>query len=238
MTIGSNNIGTTLFVTGGTLRVDAGSTVNGTGGIQVSGTGVVSGGGSIGTTVIVGAYPSLTTATGGTVAPADAANTTFANGLALGDTSTLSYFLHTPGLANAGPANGNDLITSSLAGGLLLSPNAFVAGMPLGTATQGTVINIQSAAFGGAGLYDLLNYNGAFSGNFNSLGIGTAPAGFLYQLINNTGGSQIDLQVTAVPEPSGVILGTLALAGLVWSGSRKRRRATTVLDNRLGGQRR
>jgi hypothetical protein len=53
----------------------------------------------------------------------------------------------------------------------------------------------------GAGTFPLIDYAAALNGDFSTLMLGTQPAGFSYNLINNTSNTSIDLQVTAAGLP-------------------------------------
>jgi hypothetical protein len=93
---------------------------------------------------------------------------------------------------------------------------------------QGSVDITAGSGFG-AGTYDLFNYNGAMLA-LDELTVGTAPAGYTYQLVDNPFLDEIQLIVTpsSVPEPPSAILAALGLAaaGLAaWRRRAARRRA-------------
>ncbi len=75
-------------------------------------------------------------------------------------------------------------------------------------------LDITALAGFGTGVYDLLNYTGSLTDN--GLQIGSAPAGFTYQIVTTVPG-QIDLAVVAVvPEPSTWLLMLGGTALLLW----------------------
>lgn len=88
-----------------------------------------------------------------------------------------------------------------------------------GLTLDGT-FNVTARAGFGLGTYDLIDYTGALTNNV--LDIGSAPAGYTYAIDLSTAG-QVNLVVSAVPEPS-----TYALAlggfGLLLCAQRARRR--------------
>jgi len=90
-----------------------------------------------------------------------------------------------------------------------------------GNFTLDGTLDITALAGFGAGVYDLVDYSG---GTFTDHGlvVGTAPAGYTYQIVTNIPG-QVDLNVQGVPEPSAwtlVALGVPALLGFRRFGRR------------------
>jgi hypothetical protein len=113
----------------------------------------------------------------GTIAPGASVGTlTLANSLTINDGSSLSFEL--------GPGTNHDLITV----GTDLT-------LPSGTAAT---LNLVNAGGMTAGTYPIIDYTGTLTGNpLTALTLGTQPSGFSFALINNTGNTSIDLQVTA-----------------------------------------
>ena len=94
-----------------------------------------------------------------------------------------------------------------------------------GATTLAGVVNLNALTGFGVGTYDLINYGTLVS---DHLTLGTTPAGFQYQLGDNTTLKQVDLIVTAaaaVPEPGSLILLVtgIGLAGLASHRRRSRR---------------
>jgi autotransporter-associated beta strand protein len=77
---------------------------------------------------------------------------------------------------------------------------------PGGLSLEGGTVNISLLGTFGPGQYPLLDYTGSFSGLASNLLIGSAPAGYAYSFVNNAANSSIDLVVSAVPEPSSLLL--------------------------------
>ena len=159
---------------GGSGTLGGSGTVNGT--VAVASGGTLTGSGSVNGAVAV--------ASGGKIAAGTGATTlTLAGGLTLGtaggDTSIFNITPRTAGL------------TPSL--NITLN-NGFVANGGAGTST----INILGAA-PALGTYTLINYLGTLGGNgFGSLTLGTLPSRVLASLVDNSGSTSIDLNVTGV----------------------------------------
>ena len=139
------------------------------------------------------------TVNGGTLSPGQSIGTlTLQSSLTLSDASKLTFEL--------GSSGSHDLI--DVANGLTLPASGAVT------------VNLVDAGGMGAGTYTLIDYGSLSSGSFSTLVLGTQPAGFTYTLIDNMGGTSVDLQVTAigagiarspagaaaVPEPTGLSL--------------------------------
>lgn len=119
---------------------------------------------------------------GGTLAPGNSPGTiTFSDGLTLVGGSILDFYLGT---------DGNSLV--SLTGGTLS-----ISGV------DPITLNITESGVFGAGTYTLFQVIGggsnAISNPGSSFAMGSEPGGFNYSFVLN--GSNIDLQVTAIPEP-------------------------------------
>jgi autotransporter-associated beta strand protein len=132
-----------------------------------------------------GTIAGAVTVSGGILSPGTSPGTLTVGSLILESLSSLPFDLDTPGIIDS---NVNDLIAVT---------NAL---------TLDGTLNINPLANFGIGTYRLFNYGGALTDN--GLAVGTAPAGFNYQVDTSVAG-QVNLNVTAVPEP-----GTLALAGI------------------------
>jgi len=206
----SNNGGntTTLNINQGTLATGSASTMNvlGSGGtININNTGVLKT--AFGLNVTAG---DLTVNTGGvftntsTTSPVAVTNggvVSMQGGqlvtpkFTLFPTAVLDFGLTTPG------ANNPIKITGT--GGLIL---------------DGTV-NVNDLSGFTTGTYLLMTYAGSLTDN--GLNVGVLPAGFSATVDNSTAG-QVNLDVTAVPEPSTVILSGCGLVALLLMRGRRR----------------
>lgn len=132
-----------------------------------------------GTLAGIGTLNSLTTVNTATLSPGDAGTGTFTlqSGLALNPTTTLSFDLGTT----------KDLVA-----------------ITSGTFTLDGILNVNNSGGFTTGTYDLFNYTGASLLN-NGLIVGTLPAGFS-GMISTSVPNLVQLQVTAVPEPSSILL--------------------------------
>ncbi len=158
-----------------------------------------------GTLAGAGTIIANTLAVAGTVAPGDSGPGTLAviGSFTLESTARLAYELG----SLAGP---NDLI--NLTGNLVLDGQ----------------LDITALTGFGSGIYDLINYTGSLTDN--GLVLGSAPAGFTYDIVTTVPG-QVDLVVTSVvPEPSTWML-MLGGLGLLCATRRTfRRPAGTCLE--------
>lgn len=206
----SNNGGntTTLNINQGSLATGSASTMNilGSGGtININNTGVlktafglnVSGGALTlnngGIFTNISATAAVTVTNGGIVSMQGGQLVT--PKLSLFPTAVLDFGLTTPG------ANNPIKITGT--GGLIL---------------DGTV-NVNDLGGFTTGTYLLMTYTGILTDN--GLNVGVLPAGFSATVDNSTAG-QVDLDVTAVPEPSTMILSGCGLAGFLFIRRRRR----------------
>lgn len=148
----------------------------------------------------------------GTIAPGSGGigTLTIGNALTLNDTSKLAVDL--------GSAGSHDLINVATD---LTVPN-----------TGGVVtVNLANAGGMGAGTFTLIDYTGTLNGDFSTLVLGTQPGGFTYSLINNSGNTSVDLQVTpaasglngatGVPEPGSLALALIAIGSTMVYRRRK-----------------
>jgi fibronectin-binding autotransporter adhesin len=86
-----------------------------------------------------------------------------------------------------------------------------------GNLTLDGTLNVTAIAGFSSGLYPLIQYTGTLTDN--GLSLGSMPAGYTYQLINDTDHHVVELQV--VPEPSSVILILLGAGTGVFFARRK-----------------
>jgi fibronectin-binding autotransporter adhesin len=182
--------------TGGTT-VSTGTLLanNTTGSATGTGPVSVSSGATLGGTGFIGGAATING--GAHLAPGASAAPLTVGGLTLAATSVLDYELGLPG--------SSDTTVITTAGGL---------------AVNGGTLNITALSGFGAGTYPLLDYATSFTGSTSNLTIGSAPVGFTYSIVDHPATTSIDLVVTAVPEPVG-LLGVGALALLL---GRNRRR--------------
>jgi fibronectin-binding autotransporter adhesin len=118
----------------------------------------------------------------------------FSSSLALNNTSNVDFQLDMSNMA-AG-TGGNSLLTIS------------------GSFTLDGLLNITAGADFGVGDYILMDYSGTLTDN--GLAVNSAPAGYDYSVDTTSDPGSVILDVTAVPEPSTLVLflaGGLALAG-------------------------
>lgn len=144
----------------------------------------------------------------GTLSPGNSAGT-----LTLGDTSftagsQLLFELDTPDVVGNGI---NDL--AIVIGDLQLA---------------GTLVINQLGGFG-AGTYRLFDYTGSFSNQGLSI---TGLSGAFLAIVDDSTPGQVNLSVTAVPEPSAVVLLGLGALGLVL-GARRRRAAVKLVATKI-----
>lgn len=135
---------------------------------------------------------------GGILAPGSSPNTLTLGSTTLDSLTTLIYELATPGVVGSGI---NDLT--------VVNGNLSLDGL----------LNVTDVGGFGIGTYRLFDYTGSLTDN--GLDIGTAPAGFHYA-IDTSSLHQVNLTVTAVPEPSTFAL--VALGGVILGGVRVIRR--------------
>jgi hypothetical protein len=140
-----------------------------------------------GTLAGIGTLNSLTTINTATLSPGDAGTGTLTlqSGLTLNPTTTLSFDLGTS----------QDLVA-----------------ITSGSFTLDGTLNVNDSGGLTTGTYNLFNYSGA-SLLDNGLIVGTLPGGFSGSIFNDPASSLIQLKVTAVPEPSSVLLMLGAVAG-------------------------
>jgi fibronectin-binding autotransporter adhesin len=187
---GSNSYGGGTNVNAGTL-IAANTIGSATGSGPVS----VAGGATVGGSgTMAGA---VTLADSAHLSPGQSIGTLTVGSLQLSAGSILDYDLDSP-------ASG-DLTIITTAGGLEL---------------DGGIVNITPGAGFSAGQYTLLDYATSFSGSPANLSIGSAPAGFVYEFVNNPGATSIDV-VVSVPEPT-ALLSALALLPLLCPRRRAR----------------
>ena len=82
-----------------------------------------------------------------------------------------------------------------------------------------------TTAFGTAGTYNLLTYGTGSTINLGNLLVANQVAGLTYTFVNDTTDSLIQLNITAVPEPSTWVM---SLLGLGVMGIALRRRMKTA----------
>jgi hypothetical protein len=128
----------------------------------------------------------------------------------LGGTGSVSGLVTVEsGAALAPGATTGGIGTLSLNGGLTLGAGSLLnidLGAPstgdlinvLGSTTlDGGTVNVTNAGGLATGTYKILDYAGALGGSFANLALGTTPAGFTINLVNNVAGTSIDLSVTS-----------------------------------------
>ena len=197
LAVGTSDATTAVNVNNGFFNVANGAVVSGPGEVNVNAGGSLGGPGTLDLQVNINH--------GGNLAPNDAANTTISS-LTLNNGSILTYNLNTANVQNLtySPAYGNDLTTVSGNNGLTLASN--VGGTTL------DILTTDPLRFE-RGTYELFAYTGTYTGNLDSIRIGSAPSAG-YSLINvpGAGGGQIDLVV--IPEPTSLVLAGLGLAAV------------------------
>ena len=160
-------------------------------------------GGALGGTGTIGAAATIS---GGTLAPGQSAGTlTFGSDLTLGATSVLSYELLGTDMTVGG--NVNDL---AVVGGNLTLDGTL------------NIIELLADSFQSANVGDkwrLFDYTGVLTDN--GLDVGSMPPNLTYAIDTGTA-NQVNLVVTAVPEPSTVVLGLLGGLGLLLVLQRRR----------------
>jgi fibronectin-binding autotransporter adhesin len=172
---GSNTYTGGTSITGGTLLVDN-TAGSGTG----TGPVAVAAGGALGGTGSISGNVSV--ASGGALSLVGGSPLTLAGSLTLAAGSDVNF--SAASVANAG-------LISTLSSGIS------------GIADSSTVNVTVPSPFTGTETFDVLNYVGADP--FGDFEMGTYPAGYTAQLVDNTSGDQIDLSLTAGP------------ASLVWN---------------------
>ncbi len=79
------------------------------------------------------------------------------------------------------------------------------------------------APFDTPGTYHLMGYAGTLQGTgIPALSVLNPQAGFIYTFSNNVGLSDVDLTITATPEPASLALAAMGLAGLALFARRRR----------------
>jgi hypothetical protein len=84
-------------------------------------------------------------------------------------------------------------------------------------------LNIEGLAGFGVGVYRLFDYTGSLTDN--GLDLGSLPSGFLYAIDTSTS-SQVNLNVSAIPEASTMTLSILGAATIAFALRAKRRRGS------------
>jgi fibronectin-binding autotransporter adhesin len=181
---------------GGGTNVNAGTLVAANSSLSATGSGpvnVASGAALAGAGFISGA---VTINPGAHLAPGSSAGTLTISSLALATSCNLDFELG---------SGSSDLTIITAPGGLTIT---------------GGIVNITPLAGFGVGQYPLLDYTSSFTGAVSNLGIGTAPPGFLYSMINNPAATSVDL-VVITPEPTATV-GAIAVFGLLIARRRPR----------------
>jgi autotransporter-associated beta strand protein len=193
----------------GTVTVESGATLGGGFGSSTGATianlhGGVYDGSRVG--IVSGAVNVLS---GGSLAPGNSVGTLTVGGLTIGNGSILDYEF------NSTPANDFTVVTSS--NGLLLN-----GGLGAGAGFELYVENT-TTPFDIPGTYHLIHYAGTIQGanGVASLLVLDPQPGFTYSFSSNLSLSDVDLTITPVPEPSGVIL---AMGGILMVVKRLRKR--------------
>jgi len=147
-----------------------------------------------------GSVAGTVTSLGGIISAGNSPGTLTLGGLILDSLSSLKFDLDTPGVIGSGV---NDLIN--------VNGDLGLAG----------TLNVNPLGGFGAGVYRLLNYTGALTdGGLTVAGLPTNLSG----VIDTSVLGQVNLTVTAVPEPSTVLLFGLGGVGLIASQWRRRAR--------------
>lgn len=160
--------------------------------------------------------------------------TTVAAGATLGGSGTVSGLVtvNHNGLIESGNGSGTGTLTigsltlGNAPGNLMafnLTPTAsgpeIVVSTPNGLVanggTQSAAINILSLP-SGLGVYTLIDYDGTLGGGFGAFKLGTLPPRIIASLVDNSGATSIDLNVTGTDFPiwSGALSGTWTTATL------------------------
>src|SRR5439155_1602757 len=171
-TVGTVTLSAANTYSGGTT-ISAGKLVvnnvsgsgTGTGAVAVNSGGTLGGGGSI--------SGAVTVASGGHVAPGNSIGNITVSALTLDSGSHLDIEL-------GAPVSGDQVNVTTPSTGLTLN---------------GGLVDITNAGGMGDGTYVLIDYDTAFLGSLNNLSIASAPAGFNYSLVNDTGATAIDVVV-------------------------------------------
>jgi autotransporter-associated beta strand protein len=215
---GSGTIANTISGTGAVQQVGAGSTIV-TGSNTYSGATQINAGklfvnGSLAASSAVAVGAGATLGGSGTVSGTVTVNH---NGLIeSGDGSGIGTL--TVGSLTLGGASGNlaGLNLNPITG----APSLFVSnanGLVANGGAASASINIVSLP-AGLGNYTLIDYNGTLGGGFGAFKLGTLPPRLIASLVNNTGGTSIDLNVTGTDFP-------------VWSGALNSTWSTATLAN-------
>jgi fibronectin-binding autotransporter adhesin len=150
----------------------------------------------------------VTVGSGSHLAPGDSVGTLTLSGLSLAAGSILDFEFNSTPL--------NDFVNVTAANGLTINGGAF------SLLQEGT-----TSPYNTPGTYHLMHYVGALQGNGTAaLSVLNPQARTTYAFSNNTSLSDVDLTITAVPEPSSLIM--LAFGVLVLSGVAPRRRRQTA----------
>jgi autotransporter-associated beta strand protein len=198
LTAGNNNVANSTVIdvaSGATLDVTG---VTGAGGFALNG-GIgqtLKGNGTITGKLAVGS--------GSHLAPGESVGMLTMSGLNLQSGSVLDFEFNSTPL--------NDFVNVTAANGLTINGGGF------NLLQEGTTI-----PFDTPGTYHLMRYVGALQGNGTAaLSVLNPQAGMNYVFSNNTSISDVDLTITAVPEPSSLIL--LAIGGLAMGSLTVKRR--------------
>jgi len=140
---------------------------------------------------------------GGTLAAGNSPGTLHLGSTSFDAASILNYQLDTPGVVGSGI---NDLVDVT------------------GDLTLDGTLNVEALSGFGVGTYRLFDYTGSLFDN--GLDLGLIPGGFSYS-IDTSVAHQVNLNVTAVPEASTMILSAMGVAGFGF-GLLRRKRAAKV----------
>jgi len=183
--------------TGGTTVSGSLVVNNTTGSATGTGTVTVTSGGSIGGSGLIGGAVDFVA---GVLSPGNSPGTLTLGSASFDLASILNYQLDTPGVVGSGV---NDL--TEVIGNLAL----------------GGVLNVAPLANFGAGQYRIFDYSGSLT-SFN-LTLGSLPAGYSASFDTSIPG-QVNLSVTAVPEPASLALAVMGLAVLGFARVRAKQR--------------